>query len=221
MKLIRIISICTLSLFSFVSLSSAKASLVALSVTAGQTAPDPADAGFVNGTDGWSFTPGVDITVYRLGHFDDGQDGLEQDSPVGIYQVSNKTLITSVDVEKDGQLIGEFRYTDIPPVVLNSDVEYVVATFQEETYDPLLNNPTGVAFGPSITFGKYREKAGSELEFPTKTPASDDGSIKWVGPNFTYSIPEPSAFLYLIGISLMVTGYRRIGRKLRQTFESE
>ena len=57
--------------------------------------------GFVNGTDGWSFTPGVDITVYRLGHLTHGY-----------HTPKKKVSISSLFFESMPYVIGADGYID-------------------------------------------------------------------------------------------------------------
>ena len=64
----------------------------------------------IPGTEGWFFEPTMDIEVTDLGWYDDGQDGLTQSHPVGIFDASDETILVESKVEPDSPLDGAFRW---------------------------------------------------------------------------------------------------------------
>jgi hypothetical protein len=115
--------------------------------------------GFIAGTEGWYFEPTVDVEVTALGWWDDGQDGLTQAHPVGIFDASDEKLLVESKVQPDGPLDGGFRWVPLePPVVLEAGREYVMAAFGKWPFDPEVLNPEDATIAPELSYLRYRER---------------------------------------------------------------
>jgi hypothetical protein len=89
-------------------------------------------------TVGWEFTPQNDIWVTDLGFFDLGQDGLNISHDVGIWD-QDQHLIVSATVSGGtaAQLIGEYRYASVAPLLLQAGRTFVLgATVPLPLMDP-------------------------------------------------------------------------------------
>jgi hypothetical protein len=113
----------------------------------------------IPGTGGWYFEPTVDIEVTALGFCDDGQDGLTQAHPVGIFDASDEKLLVEAKVQPDSPLDAGFRWVSLePPVVLKADREYVMAAYGTSPYDPEVLNPEDALLAPELRYLRYRER---------------------------------------------------------------
>jgi hypothetical protein len=115
-------------------------------------------------TVGWEFTPQDDIWVTELGFFDLAKDGLNIFHDVGIWD-QDQQLIVSATVS-DGtaaQLIGEYRYASVAPVLLAGGQTFVIGAtapvsqrwppaFISDMYpnDTLHIDPQGIVFDAVI-----------------------------------------------------------------------
>jgi hypothetical protein len=146
---------------------------------------------------GYDFTPSTTLSVTDLGYYDNGNDGLAVNHNVGIYVVSNQTLVASALVLTNDTLhINQYWYHDITAVTLNAGVTYraVAVTTSGEgwAYNPFDGaNPTPTP-NPSLTLGNTGYFVGSNgnLIYPEGTNG------KWFAvANFLVAspVPEPSA----------------------------
>ena len=125
---------------------------------------------FTGRTEGWQFTPNSPINVTHLGMWDDGFQfspdhlGFNYEIPIGIWRVSDQVLLTSTTLGPgtSDPLLGEFRYSEITPLPLNSGETYVIG-FQW-AYDP-----TGIGLSDWAKSWRYGET--------TVDPAISIGSI--------------------------------------------
>jgi hypothetical protein len=124
--------------------------LVAIMVCAAQAAPrsaliqsgyDPAQG--ISGatfytTVGWEFTPQADIWVTDLGFFDLGQNGLNISHDIGIWDQDHQLIVSAtVPGGTAAQLIGEYRYAPVAPVLLMAGHTFVIgATVPLPLMDP-------------------------------------------------------------------------------------
>ena len=140
-------------------------------------------------TVGWEFTAQADLWVSELGFFDFGQDGLNISHDVGIWD-QDQQLIVSATVS-DGtaaQLIGEYRYASVTPVLLEAGHTFVIgatvpiplsqpAGFVPDMYpnDTLHIDPQGIVFDALIGliaadryFSDMDGSSSDPLAFPTE-----------------------------------------------------
>src|ERR1043166_3105836 len=157
---------------------------------------------------GYDFTPSTPLSVTDLGYYDNGNDGLAVNHNVGIYVVSNQTLVASALVLTNDTLhINQYWYHDITDVTLAAGVTYraVAVTTSGEgwAYNPFDGvNPTPTP-NPSLTLGNTGYFVGSNgnLIYPKSTNG------KWFAvANFLVAapVPEPSAALLGLGGLLLL-----------------
>ena len=115
-------------------------------------------------TVGWEFTAQSDLWVSELGFFDLGQDGLNISHDVGIWDQDQQLIVSAtVSYGTAAQLIGEYRYASVAPVVLASGQTFVIgatvpiplslpAGFVPDLYpnDTLHIDPLGIVFDALI-----------------------------------------------------------------------
>jgi hypothetical protein len=124
-------------------------------------------------TNGFEFVPWTDIEVTALGYYDEGGDGLVNEHTVGIFEKSNRQLVSdTVTVDGGSTLEGAFRYEEITPVVLKGGTSYVVAGSTEAPYDPMAGGAGGTdaAWAPELRYVTYCYVIG-EFAFPWRTKA--------------------------------------------------
>ncbi len=153
---------------------------------------------------GYKFQINLGITVYELGYFDDSQNGLVRQHPVGIFRNGETTPLASVTVTTTGTLVGKFRYVTLTtPLNLVSGVTYVIAgvtgTGQQMTYDKYLKNVVGISADSTITYiGPGLISAASSTSLVLPTVNNTAGNVGYFGPNFRFeSLPEPATILLL------------------------
>lgn len=141
------------------------------------------------GTDGFRFSPNVDIEVTALGYFDHLQDGfpVSKQHPVALYDFTTKQRLVRVVVNTASTLDGIFRYTAIEPLRLNAGQSYVVAG-----YTPLV--PSNAAEIPldeltvdsRITYQDYRFFIdGTDVTFPNEVYTAPL-NVPFFGPNLLF-----------------------------------
>ena len=164
---------------------------------------------------GWSFVPNTSILVTQLGHLDDGLDGLGSAHEVGIFNSSN-TLLTSAVVPSGivAPLIGNFRFVNTSPVLLNAGETYTVAGFYSDTADNIIySQPANLTVAPEITLGIGRFQTSSP-SFVAPDTSDSFGQI-YVGANFRTGmvvVPETET-LALLGFALVPVGVGLVRRR--------
>ena len=178
-------------------------------------------------TIGWGFSVNEQQMVNELGYYDYGQDGLVFDHGVGLFSVSDMSLLASGTVTSGDTLDGYFRYIDVASVVLNPGELYFIAGFDPafcagglnpcgpvpDPHDNVANPPfTDLVFAPQITFDGWQSESTASLQFNSYNPQTDpwansDGPL--IVANFkSTSVPEPTTFA-LIGLGLLGLGFAR------------
>lgn len=155
-----------------------------------------------NQTIGWSFTANDNLTVSSLGVWDmTPSNPLSQSHQVGLWS-STGTLLSSVIVQTNSLLTGEFRYESITPISLTSGSTYFIGSDITSPFsDNYRSGATSVTIAPEITFlNAARNASSGGFSFPSTTTSNNNGRF---GPNFQFTtstaVPEPSMVISLMG----------------------
>ena len=156
---------------------------VAVSITGGAIAAIVADS-----VHGWKFTVNENITLTHLGLWDQDEDGLDGDHPIGLFRLSDGALLTSgtMSAGTGDALLGGFRYIDVADVPLAPGEDYVLSYYNELVgTDNIVFDATGEVFAPEVNWvqGRFGGNAGG-LILPL-----GEGTDDRYGPNFQF---EPS-----------------------------
>jgi hypothetical protein len=168
---------------------------------------------------GWQFVANQSIRVTHLGLFDGvadgGLDGFAADRPIGLFRLADAALLTSGVMHQGtgDQRIGSFRYVDTPDVVLEKDQTYVISFFTHvaDPSDTQVTSATNILnVNPVITYVSSRWDYGSGLAIPGNLLSPGPFGNDRFGPNFLFSIPEPStaALLIISCVMALVVGRR-------------
>jgi hypothetical protein len=131
---------------------------------------------------------------------------------MGIFLTSTQTLVApAVTVTTASTLdpVSNFRYQSVTPFVLSAGLSYTVAGYSEgPNFDEYVVPAVGdITFGPGIDFVRYRAVISGDLQFPVLQGGLGDRTM-FLGSNFQYTIPAPSAAV-LLGVSGLVCARRR------------
>jgi hypothetical protein len=176
----------------------------AIGVTGGTAAPMGATTNH-----GWRFTANEAITLTELGLYDDDDDGMDIDHPIGLWQFDTEDLLTSgvISAGTGDSLVDHFRYVDVDDVTLQVGVDYVVGFYTPSSNDDkmIYASPTGWWVDPAITYVEARYGGNGELMLPGPSTST---TYYRIGPNFHY-IPEPGTISLLLVGGLMLLHRRR------------
>lgn len=179
---------------------------------------------FTPQTIGDVFTPKNNVTVTALGFLDINHSGLVEDHEVGIFDMAGTLLVSAtVDAGTGDMLDGDFRYVDIPSILLLAGQQYTIAaqlTGNGDLVGYVSNTHTNLSINPDLDIPNNK---ANRYAFPSPTLTNPTllgvTSDFYVGPNFKIGaavVPEPAS-LGLLLTGLLVPGaaflYRRkIGR---------
>jgi len=166
---------------------------------------------------GYRFVVGADdLSVDALGMWDHDADGLLVDHQVAIYTDTGTQLaVATVPAGTSGTLVGQYRYTSIAPIILDSGIAYRIAAFFNTGEDYMNNGATFSVDSAASSYASfsswYGGPAGS-VAFPGGPGASTGG---YIGPNLNFSVvsvPEPNS---MILTCLASAGVLRLVRRRR------
>ncbi|MCP5313274.1 MAG: PEP-CTERM sorting domain-containing protein [Chromatiaceae bacterium] len=159
---------------------------------------------------GWVFDVNSAVNVTALGAFDDDLDGMAVSHDIGIFRVSDQTLVasTTLGAGTGGFLDGDFRYGTLSSDVLLSVGRYqILMTMPSGNADLQSITNTVVSTAAEIDYVTSAFDEGSSLHYVTSWGAFAEGMF---GPNFQFdaAVPEPMT-LALMGLGLAGIGYKQ------------
>lgn len=110
--------------------------------------------GVAGRTAGYRFTTDEGYAVTRLGYWDRDGDGIEgEPRPVGLWDSSGTLLATATfELGTDADLVDNFRFLDVPPVVIGPGETYTLGALIETTNaGGLVSSITDLAPASGIT----------------------------------------------------------------------
>lgn len=141
------------------------------------------------GTDGFRFTPLVDVVVTSLGYYDRDSDGLKDVHPVALFHEETGRQLAFVQVAKGSIRRGNFRFAPVGPVLLRAGEPYVLAGFTPGNSDPPADTPEDLLIAPQIGYQGYLFDFGESFSRPTRTDLFSERTF--FGPNFEFhAAPE-------------------------------
>lgn len=141
------------------------------------------------GTDGFQFTPLIDVIVTSLGYYDRGQDGLAEMHPVTLFHTETGGEIAYAQITTDSVRRRNFRFQPIQPVLLRGGETYVLAAFTPGNSDPPADSPADLIIAPQIGYQGYLFDFGSSFRRPGRTDLFSERTF--FGPNFEFH-PAPA-----------------------------
>jgi hypothetical protein len=136
------------------------------------------------GTDGFQFTPLVDVVVTSLGYYDRDNDGLENVHPVALFHARTGQQLAFVRVTNDSIRRGNFRFDPIRPILLRAGEPYLLAGFTPGNSDPPADTPEDLLIAPQIGYQGYLFDFGESFSRPTRTDLFSERTF--FGPNFQF-----------------------------------
>ena len=153
---------------------------------------------------------GVDIIIDSLGFWDQNQDGLAESHRVGIWRVSDQTLMVSgtVPAGTTATLVGEYRYVNVGNTILQAGTAYILAGHSENALDA---RPfQGSIIWSVAIVGNFSNQGAflgsSSFVYPSNVSSTLRGPAN---ANFS-PVPEPSACaLALVGVAVLGLRWRK------------
>ena len=152
---------------------------------------------------GWRFQANDDITLTMLGLWDDDNDGMDIDHPIGLWRFDTGTLLTSgvISAGVGDPLIDHFRYVDVTDVALEAGVDYVIGFYTPSSNQDTMvyAAPVGLTINSAITYIEARYGGNGSLLMPGPNVTT---TYCRFGPNFQF-IPEPASLTLLLAAGVL------------------
>jgi hypothetical protein len=167
---------------------------------------------------GWQFSLSSSVDVSALGVFDFGNNGLSVSHDVGIFRLSDQSLVVSTTVPSGtpGFLDSGFRFVSLGSDVSLAAGEYVIAmTMPTNNSDFQFIEVSSETTSSPVTYEDSRFDGSMTLAFPTIKGVFAPGLF---GPNFEFAgsaVPEPSTLVMAmapIATGLILMSRRRVSR---------
>ncbi len=171
------------------------------------------DYTYADETTGTKFTVGASpIQITHLGYWDGEKDGLVGTVEVGIYRVSDQSLLASAVIPNGtaGTVQYDCQWAELgSPLTLSAGEQYMVAAFRGSNLNPhKLVNTADVTVDSAVTLQGAYYTLGGTLNYPVSIDETPGGPFDAsVGANFQFNaVPEPQLMLGAVGVGLMAFG---------------
>jgi uncharacterized protein (TIGR03437 family) len=157
---------------------------------------------------GFAFRVNTAISITHLGYYDSNLTSVVEtfrDTPVGVYDLSTNTLLTSTTVHASDPANGLFRYVAITPLALSTTHTYAVVGVTGSNFYTVgvqkSTSPVNAAIN-YLSAASYYSSAGS--------PGYDTQTSTLIQPNDfsagnVFGTPTPSTFLCDFGPNFLLT----------------
>lgn len=134
---------------------------------------------------GWEFTVTEAVTVTHLGLWDQGADGFGESHPIGLFRLSDNTLLATgtMSAGAGDPLDDGFRYIEVTPVTLDVNVSYVLSYYSAQGADYVITSGEGEVFAPQVQWTQGRWQYSGGLAIPANPTSADR-----YGPNFKFDV---------------------------------
>jgi uncharacterized protein (TIGR03437 family) len=157
---------------------------------------------------GFAFRVNTAINITHLGYYDSNLTSVAEtfrDTPVGVYDLSTNTLLTSTTVHASDPASGLFRYVAITPLALNTKDTYAVVGVTGSNYYTV-----GVQKSTSPVNAAINYLSGASYYSSAGSPGFDTPTSTLVQPNdFSagniFGTPTPSTLLCDFGPNFLLT----------------
>jgi hypothetical protein len=172
---------------------------------------------------GFQFVTEGPLSITSLGYYDDGGNGLSTSHIVGIFDAGGTLLVSAtVSAGTVDPLVGNFRYINIAPFVIQGGRQFTVAATTGGPSDPWAYGTSativGLTVDPSLSIAtnaaRFDPRADGALHFPTQDFVAGNYKL-YAGPDFAFNaLPTPEAgSLALMGLGMLGASLLRIFSK--------
>jgi hypothetical protein len=143
-------------------------------------------------TFGYAFSFDRDVSVFGVGIFDAGDNGLAGTNRLGIWTDTGALLVSKLfDSTTSPTLESHFRWLTLDtPLTLNANTIYRTGVFGSES--GLQGSVQAASLSADITFIAEVGSSSGSFSFPNSSTLRTAGSA-YIGPNLEFTIvPEPS-----------------------------